>query len=130
MATLPDYRNQSEMRYGERCPKLAHMGCAVAIHLNTIKQKMLFVNQWVLAMFIGGLTQELIHLILAWMNGKTADFVCEYINRPPTVEEYCEDMLMMSIFYSVEMYPEFNIDHVKRHLRHVGIRLFETRNED
>jgi hypothetical protein len=44
--------------------------------------------------------------------------VCTYCFRPPTVEEYCEDMLMMSQYFNAMMYPERTktniIDHFRR----------------
>jgi hypothetical protein len=42
-------------------------------------------------------------------------FVCTYNHRPPTTEEFCEDMLKMSVYYGALMYPENNIDHVWKH---------------
>lgn len=112
---LPDYRNQSEMRYGERCPKLAHMGCAGSDTFKYDKTKDVVRQSMGTGYVYWGFDPRVDSPDVSMDEWKTADFVCEYINRPPTVEEYCEDMLMMSIFYSVEMYPEFNIDHVKRH---------------
>jgi len=40
---------------------------------------------------------------------KTDRFCCTYSNRPPTKEIYGEDMLMMCVYYGVEMYPEVNV---------------------
>lgn len=39
-------------------------------------------------------------------------FVCTYNFRPETVEEYCEDMLMMCVYYGCWMYPEINVPKV------------------
>lgn len=36
-------------------------------------------------------------------------FVCTYANRPINKNLYGEDMLMMSIYYGVQMFPEINI---------------------
>jgi len=45
----------------------------------------------------------------------TARLVITYNNRPTTLEEYCEDMLMMCIYTGALMYPEQNIDEVEKH---------------
>lgn len=42
-------------------------------------------------------------------NWQSHRFVCTYNFRPETVEEYCEDMLMMSVYYNAMMYPEINV---------------------
>lgn len=42
----------------------------------------------------------------------TDDWVEEYLFRPETVEEYCQDMLMSAIYYGCKIYPENNIDAV------------------
>lgn|GEM_PF-5764587 len=39
---------------------------------------------------------------------KTHRFVCDYVERPGSSDEYCEEMLMMSVFYSTGMFPETN----------------------
>ncbi len=44
----------------------------------------------------------------------TDNFCVEYLARP-TVEEYCEDMLMMCEFYGCKMFSENNIDVVNKH---------------
>jgi hypothetical protein len=44
-----------------------------------------------------------------WESGRT---VYDYLFRPPTIIEYQEDMLMMSIYFGAMMYPENNITHV------------------
>lgn len=44
-----------------------------------------------------------------WQSGT---FVCTYNFRPPTTDEFCEDMLKMSVYYGALMYPENNLDHV------------------
>lgn len=36
-------------------------------------------------------------------------FVCTYSNRPPTKEDYGEDMIMMCVYFGCEMYPEMNV---------------------
>jgi hypothetical protein len=45
--------------------------------------------------------------IREWSTNK---FVCTYVYRPPTREEYAEDMLKMAILWGALMYPENNID--------------------
>ena len=45
--------------------------------------------------------------------------VCIYSARP-TVEEYCEDMLMMAQFFGVMMFPEVNVPHVVLHFTKRG----------
>ncbi|MBE3086898.1 MAG: hypothetical protein IMZ64_11855, partial [Bacteroidetes bacterium] len=37
-------------------------------------------------------------------------FVCTYSNRTDDKYEYAEDMLMMSVYYGVNMFPEINVD--------------------
>jgi len=43
---------------------------------------------------------------------QTARTIISYNHRPPTIEEYCEDMLMMCILTGAMMYPEMNVTHV------------------
>jgi hypothetical protein len=37
-------------------------------------------------------------------------FVCTYSNRTYDKYEYAEDMLMMCVYYGVQMFPEINVD--------------------
>lgn len=111
----PEYRNQSVQKYGEKCPALSHLGCAGSDTFKYDKTKDVVRQSMGTGYVYWGFDPNIDSLDTNTDDWKTADFVCEYINRPPSVDEYCEDMLMMSVFYSVEMYPEFNIDHVKRH---------------
>lgn len=63
-------------------------------------------------------------------NHVTDDFIAEYVFRPPTVDEYCEDMLMMAVYYSMKMFPENNIDHIEKHFArrgYTGYLKFQTR---
>lgn len=46
---------------------------------------------------------------------KSDNFVCTYLYRPPTVDEYCEDMLKMCVFYSCQMFPEVNVSAIWDH---------------
>lgn len=41
---------------------------------------------------------------------KKRRFVCTYSNRTRDKWEYAEDMLMMCVYYGVQMFPEINID--------------------
>jgi len=50
--------------------------------------------------------------ILDWQTFRT---VCTYSYRPPTPEDYAEDMLMMCIYYGAMMFPEINIPIVWNH---------------
>lgn len=47
-------------------------------------------------------------------------FVCTYSNRPPDPDIYCEDMLMMCIYFGCEMNPEANIDMIERYFLRRG----------
>ena len=65
----------------------------------------------------------------------TKDFVCEYFYRYENMpyEEYCEDMLMMAVFYSCKMSPESNIRHVENYFIKRGYTnylLFKKRNKE
>ena len=51
----------------------------------------------------GGVTEQ------EWL---TDDFVLEYLFRPESPDEYCEDVLMIAIYYSCKIYPENNLDNV------------------
>jgi hypothetical protein len=55
--------------------------------------------------------------------------VITYTNRPSTLEEYCEDMLMMCVYTGALMYPEQNIDEVEKHFvrrGYAGYLLYDT----
>lgn len=41
--------------------------------------------------------------------------VCTYRNRPSDLNDYCEDMLMMTVFFGAMMYPEINVAAVWKH---------------
>lgn len=41
--------------------------------------------------------------------------VCTYRFRPPDLDDYCEDMLMMSVYFGAMMYPETNKRYVWKH---------------
>ena len=44
---------------------------------------------------------------------KSNRFVCTYNNRPPSKEEYVDDMIKMCVFYSCRMFPELNHTHIQ-----------------
>lgn len=50
----------------------------------------------------------------------TNRFVCTYCYRPPTTDEFCEDMLMMCIYFGALMYGENNIDIVNAYFMRRG----------
>lgn len=55
--------------------------------------------------------------------------IMTYQYKPPTIEEYCEDMLLMCLFYGSYMYPEQNIDEVSKYfIKHgyYGFLLYEV----
>jgi hypothetical protein len=47
-------------------------------------------------------------------------FVCSYLDRPPKREDYCEDMLMMCIYFGAMMNPEIDVDAIWRHFEERG----------
>ncbi len=51
---------------------------------------------------------------------KTHRFVCTYLHRPKTKDEYCEDMLLMSIYYGCKMCPEINVPAIMDHFNRRG----------
>lgn len=42
----------------------------------------------------------------------TDDFVLEYLYRPESPDEFCEDVLMIAVYYGCKIYPENNLDNV------------------
>lgn len=49
----------------------------------------------------------------------TGKFICTYLYRPPTLDEYAQDMLNMCIYYGALMYPENNISTIQEYfVRH------------
>jgi hypothetical protein len=50
----------------------------------------------------------------------TDDFVLEYLYRPETPEEYCEDVLKIAIYYGCKIYPENNLDNVAQKFKDWG----------
>lgn len=47
-------------------------------------------------------------------------FVCTYLHRPTTPEEYGEDMLKMCVYYGAMMYPESNVESLWRYFEQRG----------
>jgi len=52
-----------------------------------------------------------------WQSART---IAIYRNRPTSIEEYCEDMLMQDVYYGCMQYPENNVNHVADHYRRRG----------
>lgn len=46
---------------------------------------------------------------------ETHRFVATYWHRPPTVEDYGEDMIKMCVYYGCEMFPEVNVDFLHKY---------------
>jgi hypothetical protein len=51
---------------------------------------------------------------------QTHRFVCTYLHRPKTKDEYCEDMLMMCVYYGCRMCPEINVPAIMDHFQRRG----------
>ena len=47
--------------------------------------------------------------------------VCTYLFRPDTLEEYGDDMAMMTIYYGCEINGENNIDFISDHFKRIGL---------
>lgn len=45
---------------------------------------------------------------------KSCKFVCTYSYRPDTIEEYGDDMIMMCFYWGCPMYPETNVEFVRK----------------
>jgi hypothetical protein len=52
----------------------------------------------------------------------TSRFVCTYVNKPLTKQEYLDDCLMASIYYNSPCFPEGNIDDIQRHFTDKGYK--------
>ncbi len=50
----------------------------------------------------------------------TDDFIDEYLYRPDTVDQYCEDVLKMAIYRGMKIYPENNLDNVALYFKKHG----------
>lgn len=61
---------------------------------------------------------------------KTNRFVCTYLGRPPTRDEYCEKMLKMCIYFGALMYTENNIDIVNDYFIRKGYKGYLLYNID
>ena len=51
---------------------------------------------------------------------ETHRFVATYLHKPMNVDEYCEDMLMMSVYYGSMMVPEVNVPAIWEHFERRG----------
>jgi hypothetical protein len=58
------------------------------------------------------------------LDWSTFHFVCDYLNRPKSSDEFCEDMLMMTLFHSCIMYVENNVSLVWQHFADRGFAGF------
>src|SRR3990167_4273754 len=54
------------------------------------------------------------------VNHKTERYCCTYANRPPTLDEACEDALMACVYYGCEVFPEMNVDYFEKYMRRRG----------
>jgi hypothetical protein len=60
---------------------------------------------------------------------KNALFCCTYLYRPETIDEYCFDMLKMTVYWNALHYPETNVNHVAEYFIKRGFKgylLFDT----
>lgn len=55
-------------------------------------------------------------------------FILEYIDRPPTVEMFYEDVIMAMVYYSIPMLPEFSSDKFSQFILDRGYRHFVKNN--
>jgi hypothetical protein len=53
---------------------------------------------------------------------ETDRFVITYNNRPTTLEEYGEDMVMMCVYTGALMYPEMNVDFIDKYFKDRGYK--------
>jgi len=51
---------------------------------------------------------------------ETHRFVATYLHKPMNVDEYCEDMLMMCVYYGSMMVPEINVPAIWDHFERRG----------
>jgi hypothetical protein len=51
---------------------------------------------------------------------ETYRFVATYLHKPMNVDEYCEDMLMMCVYYGSWMVPEINVPAIWEHFERRG----------
>jgi len=54
----------------------------------------------------------------------TDDFIDEYLFRPDTVDEFCEDILKMAIYRGMKVYPENNLDDVAKFFKKHGFEQY------
>lgn len=47
-------------------------------------------------------------------------FIATYANRPHTLEDYGEDMIMMCVYFGCEMFPEINVDFLYKYFTERG----------
>lgn len=118
----PDQRNAWTMKNGKQAPvnTAKFQASADPFKYNTDrvlnKDKMSQGAAHVFAMFDPAIES------MEYYSGKgiTDNFVLEYMYRPPTPDEYAEDVLKICIFYGCTCFPEFNVDVVDKFFRQHG----------
>jgi hypothetical protein len=55
-----------------------------------------------------------------YMKHESNRFVCTYKFRPPTVEDYGEDMIKMCVYFGCSMFPETNVDFLYKYFEDRG----------
>lgn len=53
---------------------------------------------------------------------QSSRFVCTYSYRPPTKEEYGDDMIMMCVYWGCPMFPETNVPFIREHFEKYGFK--------
>jgi hypothetical protein len=64
---------------------------------------------------------------------QTGMFACTYLHRADSLDDYCMDMLRMSVYYNAPHYPESNVNHVAEFfikMQFGGYLLYATNPED
>lgn len=51
---------------------------------------------------------------------KSKRFICTYNHRPPTKEEYGNDMIMMCMYFGCPMFPEVDVPFLREHFEEKG----------
>ncbi len=113
---LPETNNKSVSIGNVRVPAFKHLFCAGGdpFKFNTTKGTAGEISKGAGAVFrkFDAGTDNEDNPKKEW---KTNKFCCTYLHRPPTKDEYEEDMLMMCIFYSCQMNPERNVPDLYEH---------------
>lgn len=119
---LHEQRNQSYIKNGRQCPSntAKFQASADPFKLNTDrvinKDKMSLGACHVYALY-----DPMLEAMDAFAGKNITDnFVLEYFHRPPTPDEFAEDVLKICIFYGCKCFPEFNVDVVDKFFREHG----------